>query len=161
MNCLRNICSTTVMNPPCFRSTGYWRWKSIIPRGCGSSEYPATSACPCIAMPPLCHAVREPGCACQTFCNPSSAAFTAGLLNPSPLDKFPPQCPQPARRSSPSLHSCWEADGSVPVHPPGAQPLQPVHLSPWIWPCPAWNSSASPRQPVRANNHPLPEPLPL
>ncbi len=112
-------------------------------------------------MPPLCHAVREPGCACQTFCQPQLCCLHCRPTQSIPLDKFPPQCPQPARRSSPpSLHSCWEADGSVPVHPPGAQHLQQSTSHPGSDPVQHGTSSASPRQPVRANNHPLPEPLP-
>ncbi|XP_052415943.1 tripartite motif-containing protein 66 isoform X1 [Carassius gibelio] len=107
---------------------------------------------PCIAMPPLCHGVREPGCACQTFCQPPLCCLHCRPTQSVPLDKFPSQCPQAARQSSPpSLHSCWEADASLPVHPPGAHPgSDPVQHG---------TSSASPRQPVGANNHPLPEQL--
>lgn len=116
---------------------------------------------PCIAMPPLCHAVREPGCACQTFCQPQLCCLHCRPTQSVSLDKFSSQCPQAARRSSPpSLHSCWEADASVPVHPPGAQPLQQSTSHPGSVPVQHGTSSASPRQPVGANNHPLPEPLP-
>ncbi|XP_016421591.1 tripartite motif-containing protein 66-like [Sinocyclocheilus rhinocerous] len=116
---------------------------------------------PCIAMPPLCHAVREPGCACQTFCQPQLCCLHCRPTQSVPLDKFPSQCPQAARRSSPpSLHSCWEADASVLVHPPGAQPLQHSTSHPGSDPVQHGTSSASPRQPVGANNHPLSEPLP-
>uniref|UniRef100_A0A8C1GJQ3 Tripartite motif containing 66 n=1 Tax=Cyprinus carpio TaxID=7962 RepID=A0A8C1GJQ3_CYPCA len=116
---------------------------------------------PCIAMPPLCHAVREPGCACQTFCQPQLCCLHCRPTQSVPLDKFPSQCPQTTRRSSPpSLHSCWEADASVPVHPPGAQPLQQSTSHPGSDPVQHGTSSASPRQPVGANNNLLSEPLP-
>uniref|UniRef100_A0A672MN33 Tripartite motif containing 66 n=1 Tax=Sinocyclocheilus grahami TaxID=75366 RepID=A0A672MN33_SINGR len=101
---------------------------------------------PCIAMPPLCHAVREPGCACQTFCQPQLCCLHCRPTQSVPLDKFPSQCPQ--------------ADASVLVHPPGAQPLQQSTSHPGSDPVQHGTSSASPRQPVVANNHPLSEPLP-
>ncbi|XP_042582757.1 tripartite motif-containing protein 66 [Cyprinus carpio] len=116
---------------------------------------------PCIAIPPLCHAVREPGCACQTFCQPQLCCLHCRPTQSVPLDKFPSQCPQATRRSSPpSLHSCWEADASVPVHPPGAQPIQQSTSHPGSDPVQHGTSSASPRQPVGANNNLLSEPLP-
>uniref|UniRef100_A0A8C2IBF7 Tripartite motif containing 66 n=1 Tax=Cyprinus carpio TaxID=7962 RepID=A0A8C2IBF7_CYPCA len=112
---------------------------------------------PCIAIPPLCHAVRDPGCACQTFCQPQLCCLHCRPTQSVPLDKFPAQCPQATRRSSaPSLHSCWEADASVPVHPPGAQPIQPSTSHPGSDLVQHGASSASPRQPVGSNNHPLP-----
>lgn len=115
---------------------------------------------PCIAIPPLCH-VREPGCACQTFCQPQLCCLHCRPTQSVPLDKFPSQCPQATRRSSPpSLHSCWEADASVPVHPPGAQPIQQSTSHPGSDPVQHGTSSASPRQPAGSNNHLLPEPLP-
>ncbi|XP_016138437.1 tripartite motif-containing protein 66-like isoform X1 [Sinocyclocheilus grahami] len=112
---------------------------------------------PCIAIPPLCHAVHEPGCACQTFFQPQLCCLHCRPTQSVPLDKFPAQCPQATRRSSPpSLHSCWEADASVPVHPPGAQPIQPSTSHPGSDLVQHGASSASPRQPVGSNNHPLP-----
>ncbi|KAL1271473.1 hypothetical protein QQF64_030489, partial [Cirrhinus molitorella] len=116
---------------------------------------------PCIAMPPLCHAVREPGCACQAFCQPQLCCLHCRPTQSVPLDKFPSQCPQASRRSSPpSLHSCWEADASVPMHPPGAQPIQQSTSHPGPDPVQHGTSSASPRQPAGSNNHLLPESLP-
>ncbi|KAK9971583.1 hypothetical protein ABG768_024941 [Culter alburnus] len=116
---------------------------------------------PCIAMPPLCHAVREPGCAYQTFCQPQLCCLHCRPTQSVSLDKFPAQCPQAARRSSPpSLHSCWEADTSVPMHPTGAQPIQQSTSHPGSDLAQHGTSSALPRQPVGSNNHPLPEPLP-
>lgn len=112
-------------------------------------------------MPPLCHAVREPGCAYQTFCQPQLCCLHCRPTQSVSLDKFPAQCPQAARRSSPpSLHSCWEADTSVPMHPTGAQPIQQSTSHPGSDLAQHGTSSALPRQPVGSNNHPLPEPLP-
>ncbi|XP_026112404.1 tripartite motif-containing protein 66-like isoform X2 [Carassius auratus] len=112
---------------------------------------------PCIAIPPLCHAVHDPGCACQTFCQPQLCCLHCRPTQSISLDKFPAQCPQATRRSSPpSLHSCWEADASVPGHPPGAQPIQPSTSHPGSELVQHGVSSASPRQPVGSNNHPLP-----
>lgn len=87
---------------------------------------------PCIAMPPLCHSVREPGCAYQTFCQPQLCCLHCRPTQsvsldkyPVTLDKYPTQCPQATSQSSPpSLRGCWEADASVPVNPPGSQPIQ-------------------------------------
>ncbi|XP_056100139.1 tripartite motif-containing protein 66 isoform X1 [Rhinichthys klamathensis goyatoka] len=116
---------------------------------------------PCIAMPPLCHAVREPGCACQTFCQPQLCCLHCRPTQSVPLDKFPAPCPQATRRSSPpSLHSCWESDASVPMHPTGAQPIQQSTSHPGSDLVQHESSSALPRQPVGSNDHPLPEALP-
>lgn len=112
-------------------------------------------------MPPLCHAVREPGCAYQTFCQPQLCCLHCRPTQSVPLDKFPAPCPQATRRSSPpSLHSCWESDASVPMHPTGAQPIQQSTSHPGSDLVQHESSSALPRQPVGSNNHPLPEPLP-
>lgn len=119
---------------------------------------------PCIAMPPLCHAVREPGCAYQTFCQPQLCCLHCRPTQSVPLDKYsvnldkyPAQCPH-SRSSPPSLHSCWEAEASVPVHPPGAQPIQQSTSHPLSDPVPHGTSSALPRQPTVSNSRPLAEP---
>ncbi|XP_057185504.1 tripartite motif-containing protein 66 isoform X2 [Triplophysa rosa] len=123
---------------------------------------------PCIAMPPLCHAVREPGCAYQTFCQPQLCCLHCRPTQSVPLDKYsvtldkyPAQCPHGNSRSSPpSLHSCWEADASVPVHPSGAQPIQQSTSHCGSDPVPHGTSSALHRQPTVSKSRPLAEPLP-
>lgn len=123
---------------------------------------------PCIAMPPMCHAVREPGCAYQTFCQPQLCCLHCRPTRSVPLDKYsvtldkyPAQCPHGNSRSSPpSLHSCWETDASVPVHTHGAQPIQQSTSHSGSDPVPHGTSSALPRQPTVSNSRPLAEPLP-
>lgn len=112
---------------------------------------------PCIAMPPLCHAVREPGCAYQTFCQPSLCCLHCRPAQTIPLEKFPAQCAQATRRSSPpSLHSCWDAETAVPVHPPGAQPMQQSTSHPGSDLVQHGSSSTQPRHPVGSNIESLP-----
>ncbi|XP_017212532.2 tripartite motif-containing protein 66 isoform X2 [Danio rerio] len=112
---------------------------------------------PCIAMPPLCHAVREPGCAYQTFCQPSLCCLHCRPAQTVPLEKFPAQCAQATRRSSPpSLHSCWDTETSVPVHPPGAQPMQQSTSHPGSDLVQHGSSSSQPRHPVGSNIELLP-----
>lgn len=123
---------------------------------------------PCIAMPPLCHAVREPGCAYQTFCQPQLCCLHCRPTQSVPLDKYPvtldkypAQCAHGNSRSSPPSHpSCWEADASVPVHPPGAQPIQQSISHPGSDPVPHGTSSTLPRQPTVSSSRPLAEPSP-
>ncbi|XP_051993988.1 tripartite motif-containing protein 66-like isoform X2 [Xyrauchen texanus] len=123
---------------------------------------------PYIAMPALCHAVREPGCTYQTFCQPQLCCLHCRPTQSVPLDKYsvpldkyPIQCPQATSRSSPpSLHSCWEADASVPLHPTGSQPTQQStsHLGSDL--VHHGSSTTLPQQPAGSNNHQLLEALP-
>ncbi|XP_052001476.1 tripartite motif-containing protein 66 isoform X2 [Xyrauchen texanus] len=112
---------------------------------------------PCIAMPPLCHAVGEPGCAYQTFCQPQLCCLHCRPTQSIPLDKYSvpldkylAQCPQATSRSSPpSHHSCWEADATQQsTSNPGSDLVQ------------HGTRAAVPRQPAGSNNHTLPEPPP-
>ncbi|XP_051507551.1 tripartite motif-containing protein 66-like isoform X2 [Myxocyprinus asiaticus] len=112
---------------------------------------------PCMAMPPLCHALREPGCTYQTFCQSQLCCLhcrpTQSITLDKysvPLDKYLAQCPQATSRSSPpSLHSCWEADATQQsTSNPGSDLVQ------------HGTRAALPRQPAGSNNHPLPEPPP-
>lgn len=99
----------------------------------------------CMAMPSLCHSVRDQGCAYQAFCQPQLCCLHCRPAQPvlvekypAPVDKCSVQCSQqPGCNSPPSLQRCQEGTALLPpstVHS-SQQPTPPpvpdsIQLSP-------------------------------
>ncbi|XP_051234459.1 uncharacterized protein trim66 [Dicentrarchus labrax] len=117
----------------------------------GNCTYPQGLACSsilrpqpitCLALPPVCHRGRDPGCGYQACCEPQMCCLHGIPSQPdlSSLDKsqleatlYNSSCVQPALISA-SLHQgqqlqrCWDADSSSQC-PPASSPIPTIQLN--------------------------------
>ncbi|XP_035508440.1 uncharacterized protein trim66 [Morone saxatilis] len=113
----------------------------------GNCTYPQGMACSsilrpqpitCLALPPVCHRGRDPGCGYQACCEPQMCCLHGIPSQPdlSSLDKsqleatlYNSSCVQPASlHQGQQLQRCWDADSSSQC-PPTSSPIPTIQLN--------------------------------